>query len=364
MTNLGVGWYDYPRTINLAGSGGEVGRVINANDEAVGAIIPISKAGDIKEIRFRTGTVSADETVAIKVCSVTAGLPTFTSGADVLFGTNTDATQLIVNADDFKFFDVVLTEPATVVLGNTIAVVFRLPASTTVNLSISMSFNDDVFRTGNGYVCEDDTSPPGNWVKQTSNWSPVIGLGYDDGASGIEWHFNPWCLPALRGRGTGNYHVDSSLDEFGNKLVAIPFALHAVGIYSNVLISGDTDFVLYDSDSSAIATSSFDSDNIFAAGGAKHYFLFNTPVWTVAGATYYVGAKPTTTGTINLLGLEVGSGSSEAPTWNQMGGGEDVIRVQRVGGGSWTEQSWRRFYIGIASDKIGAGPLINSSLIQ
>ena len=128
---------------------------INTADDRVAVIFRVTKAGSIRTIYFRTGTVTTGATLDIRLETVDLGTgdPTGT-----LFGTNTNGACVVANGDDDVVKSATLTADAVVAIGDLIALVIDNP----------------------------DVSP-GNMVLQTVGYYQGIGLPYHDFFDGATW---------------------------------------------------------------------------------------------------------------------------------------------------------------------------------
>jgi hypothetical protein len=147
-------------------------RLMDAANEYIAFVVRVQKTGNIRNVGFRTGTVTTGGTSDLDIRIETIDAAGDPSGA--LWAANTNINHDVADTDD-NVFHVTnnLTASAAVVRGNIIVVKILNPASGFGNMNISLMeeqmnrFPYSVESIGAGAVHQ--------------SWAPVLGLQYDDG---------------------------------------------------------------------------------------------------------------------------------------------------------------------------------------
>lgn len=154
---LSVPVFEYPiqPQSNVGAAPAYANLTINTADDRIACIFRATKAGQIRTIYFRTGTVTTGATVDVRVetVSLATGDP---SGS--LWAANTNGACVIAGTDDDVTKSATLTANATVAVGDLVAIVIVNPAGS-----------------------------PGNLVLQTVGYFQGVGLPYHDFFDGATW---------------------------------------------------------------------------------------------------------------------------------------------------------------------------------
>lgn len=135
-----------------------------------------------------------------------------------------------------------------------------------------------------------------SWSMGGTNNIPMFVLKYDTLGYVSNGHEPIYAATAAA---STTYNSNSATDEIGVRLT-LPFACTVDGGAALVDSDGDWDLVLYNSSNSAIASASIDKDTRVSNAGYYTRAYFNTSVSIVAGDTYRLTVKPTTTTSLTL----------------------------------------------------------------
>ncbi len=330
----------WPEAQVWAGAGTPVFVLTLVDDvnEAAAFILRVYKAGNIRKIGFRLGTVNIGATIAIRVETVSnTGNPTNT-----LWGTNTSATLIVTAADTDTWKWVTLTADAVVVVGDILAVKFNFSVGT--DFEITTSIGNFGRPTGIPYSLFLSTA--GVWTRTSSVIN--IGLEYSDATRPF---FNS--APTLTVGSTRTFNSGSSPDEIGIRL-KVPMGCKATGAIVRVGEGASTtyDVILYNSASSALATVTIDADISSApAATGPIYVPFGAPVTIGGNSLYRLVVRPTTTDDVLLEEYSVDS----AGTFEQHAGGVEVYSTERTDAGAWTDTTTSRCMIALLISDLDDG---------
>ena len=318
------------------GYGFDYGLLLDAASEKAGMVVTVPKAGNIRKIGFRTGTVTTGATMDVRIETMAAdGTPSGT-----LWAANTNVSHVIADTDDNVWLTTAaLTANATVALGDKIAVVISNPAASFGTLTIAR-FNGQLGAVP--YTLLFTTS----WGAKSQR-APVLALEYSDGS------YEPiFGVPGAFESDDANlnYNVDTiAQDEVALKL-QIPFSARLAGVWwqGSATAGADFDIVIYDSDGTTVLSStSFDGD---LGGTSTHprYLALDTKVVLAINTNYYVTLKPTTTANVGLRYVDF----DVAALLDTMDGGQNWRWSSRVGAGAWTDIATRRPLMGLLLDQL------------
>lgn len=297
--------------------------LLDAADEAAGLVVTAPKAGNIRNVSFRTGTVTTGATVDVRIETVDAatGNPSGT-----LWATNTNVSHAINAADDNVWLTTGnLTASATVAKGDKIAVVIVNPSVSPGTLRIASM--PQITQIPQGLL-----KTAGSWAKQLE--VPAIALQYDDGSYGfIDNIFGGLTAITLTAFNSG-----STPDEAAIKFTC-PVKMTVSGIWAhvgNIAAGADFDLVLYDSDGSTVLESvSIDGDHAISTAADNPLAVrFDTDVTLNAGSSYRVAVKPTTANNISRC---VADFISAAAIASSPIGPTTALTSTRTDAGAWTD---------------------------
>ncbi|MCZ2109083.1 MAG: hypothetical protein LC118_05865 [Dehalococcoidia bacterium] len=306
---------------------------VDAAGEKAAMIIRVTKAGSIRKVHFRLNTVTTptDTDVRIETVDPATGNPTGT-----LWAANTNVTVASGSLTGNTCITSGALTADAVVAVYVIAVVIAPSGSPDYNVAGYTMYNTD---NVSSYTALYTTS----WTK-TGGIGPNVGLEYSDGSFG----YIPYCAP-MQNNSNISLSTSTTPDEVAMKF-SVDAPMRIAGAHLFMVVTGDFQLVLYEG-TTALATASFDKDLAGNAGSRSAWIMFNAPVELVAGTTYYLAIKPTTTTALTMYYQEV----SVVGLWDQMSGGQAVHGAQRVDLGGWTSQTLRRYSIAAIFDQIDDG---------
>lgn len=358
MTLVDVPQFWLPRSAldqNANTLGGTSGLLLDAADEKAALIFQPPKAGDIRKVHFRTGTVTTGATLDVRLETVSSNVPTGT-----LWGTNTNVSHVVADTDDDAWLTTAaLTADATVTQtdldnGTWMALVFVNPSGSPGTLYIART----PWTTANG------NNQMGAYAAHyTSSWSTSSVLGklnivleYSDGSIVRVPGVHP--VHAI-----GNTTIDTATnpDEVAlrhlqsGKMRACGW--WAVG-YAGALRTCRVQ--VYESGNNTPLASAVYDDTKMNSGGATitFYGKFPAPVTLEHNTVYRLAFLPTTSD--NLLVRYVDQASADI--WDACEGDQDMIYSERDRSGttepdsaSWSDTTTRRLMAGYIIDQVDDG---------
>ena len=348
MTLVACGSLFTPIPLGVTSTGGN--SLIDANDERAWSLHSISRSGggNIARIHFRTNTVTTGDTVDIRIETVNAsGQPSGT-----LWATNTNVAQLILLTDDNLLFrTATLTASATVAIGDTIAIVLKLPSAAVGNMNITRApgtIGVRGFPYSGGPLTTDK-------VDQTGSH---FAIEYDDGV--IE--FPAGTLPGACTITAQSMSSSTNPDEAGILFTA-PFTCRVVGWWAWAAVSAAADFriALYASgNNTPLATSTMDGDFTTSTGARMEMGAWDDVtdgITLTVGSAYRLAAVMLTTTASNFYRMTM----ERAACFDGLGlpGAQRTVRNRSSTAdpdtAAWTEVATERFEIGLIIDQIDNG---------
>lgn len=302
--------------------------LIDASTEKAAGVFMAPKTGTISKVGFLTKTVTTGVTVDVRLetVSLVNGDPTGT-----LLGTNSNGTQVILDADDDTWFTTTLTTGVAVTKGDLLAVVIANAGAGNMNIA-----NASIDRPSNFPYTDLFTAA---WVKDVD--IPVFSLEYDDGS----YAHSPGVWPISAKPGT-SFNTSSSPDERG-LIFQMPFPFRVTGCWHHADIDAAADLVLYDSDgTTALETVSLDKDVRIGTSPRIFFLLFSGEQSLSANTNYRLVLKPTTTTNIRSEAFDVDA----AAIMDAFEGGQKFHHTERTDAGAWTETTTRRPFMGLIID--------------
>lgn len=288
----------------------------------------------ITKVSFRTGTVTTGGDVDVRIETLgTDGLPSGT-----LWGTNTNVIQTIAATDDNVWFEVTLTSPASVVMGDLFCIVVR-----------HVSGASSVVRDNNSTYIQWPQSAVNTGTPTTAASIPVMSIYFNTNGYFPIGIISPYS--AITGR---TFNNTSTPDVRGNKFVA-PFDCKCSGFIIRADFDASATIKLYDSDGvSVLASFSNGVDYPAITASSSNRVIFNTEADLIAGQTYYIGLEPDT-GT-NITIQELISPSSAVRAQGPYGANAVAVTAKDPSGtGSWTEIPEAVYPISILISEITTG---------
>ena len=307
--------------------------VIDAANEKSGGILQIPFTGTLSKIGWRTGTVTTGATVDVRVETVdpATGLPSGT-----LFGTNSNADQVVDAADDNTWFVTTLTTGPSVTKGDMIAIVIANPGASFGDMQISCIQGEGGITYGLLFTT--------SWAK-TVNRGPVNYLEYSDGSI----HSMPMFIAPFTNFVSLTFNNNSTPDEIGI-IFQFPFPFRVTGFWARVDVDSLVDVKLYDSDGSTVLQSFTLDPDIRRANTVIDYRMFFSGESSLkADTNYRITVTPTGSMRFQEYTLD------KATAMDALMGGQNVHKTERTDGGSWTETTTKRPRIGLMVDGFDDG---------
>ncbi|MBI3983851.1 hypothetical protein HY346_00975 [Candidatus Microgenomates bacterium] len=190
------------------------------------------------------------------------------------------------------------------------------------------------------------------WTKIAGR--PVVALKYNDGTYEL---IEATSLP-LSALNSTAFNSGSTPDERGN-ILQFPFPVKVSGFWVRVDLDGDADVVLYDSDgTTALATSSLDTNVRASAVGHTLFRYFSSDVSLSKDTTYRLVLKPTSVTSVTLYDFDVNA----AAIMDAVEGGQNWHHTQRTDAGAWSQTTTKRNMMGLlvtsADDGAGGGGIL------
>ena len=321
--------------------------VIDAASEAAGIVLQPPKAGDIRKIWFRVGTVTSGATIDIRVetVSATTGFPTGT-----LWATNTNGSVAIANNDDGTLFGVTLTADATVVKTDRIAIVIKNPSSSFGNMQIvGVADTSAVQNMPYGLLFTG-----GAWAQIAVSLIPICIIEYSDGSYAPQ---NGLIIAKLVNTTTYNSGTNPNHRALRFSL-SVPVRVSGCWLWAD--LDGDTDLLLVadnwdGTDGNALAKVSLDKDIRGVATGNIGFYDFATAVSLSANTIYRLVIKPTSVTSLSVYDITAGTNAQ----WAAMpdGGIEFYLSTANnpTVAGSWTDTTTSRPMCGLILDGFDDG---------
>lgn len=295
------------------------------------AILTAPKTGNITHVNFRTVSVSAPETIQIRLETIdSSGVPTGT-----LINANATGSQTspVANTN----YETALTGSVPVTKGQLFAVVFSCPSGTP-NVQFSRLTTPYASMTNFPYAASFNGTV---WTKLAN--VPIIALKYDDNT----YPYLDGCYPPMVMSATNFNTTTAAFDEAGN-LFTVPFQCRVVGTWTYVATAAGTfDSVIYDSSDNVLASSTDLLNQALVVSGASRMNLFNTPIILEPNTQYRVTTKSTNTTNVSTRFLTFDSTAIQEVT-----GVQDFTYTQRKGSGAWTDTANKRALIGLVIDQV------------
>lgn len=325
-------WPQEVRTSNRSPTIQTTNLVIDAASEQAAGVFQSPKTGTIDKICFRTGTVTTGATVDVRLetVSITTGDPSGT-----LFGTTTNASQVIADANDNVWFTVDITDVSTT-KGDWMAITVVNSPSTPGNMQIANT-DGSAMNGATPYIDLFTTV----WAKAA--FTPCMAVEY----TSASYAPLPGVIPSDT-VGQTTYASDNATQDETGILFQVPFPCRVTGIwlYSDIDAADDFDVVLYDSSNTVILTNSFDANVRRDALSNNQWLMFSSTAVLAINSNYRIIIKPTTTNALTVNWYTVKSSDVLGAT----SGGANWYWTQRVDAGAWTDTNTKVMYIGLLLD--------------
>ena len=239
-----------------------------------GAIIPITKAGDISKIWLYLVNSNASNIYTVSIESVNAnGSPSGT-----LWAANTQKTGL-TGYGNASVVELTLDAAATVAVNDVIAVVVKI---TTFVGNANVGGYSDGSAGDLLPVVTSTTNSGSTWVARTQ--SPMLGLEYSDGLFPNTVGLFPFYAVNITAL------TASSNPRIAGNAMTFPVGVRATGLWFWADNDADVRLRLYDSDGTTVLwTYDFDKDLPYAISTAMVFTVyFSTPIELAANQKYFL----------------------------------------------------------------------------
>lgn len=311
---------------------------LDATGERLGNIVQIAKAGTIKKISFRTGTVTAGDTMKISIQGVGAdGMPDGNIAAS--------GTVVVASTDDNTWKTVEFATGVPVIQGQFIAIVLQFNSYVAGNMLIRSAQCTASPYLYNSYFVSDISASPGTWAKgPTTGATYLFPIEYDDGSYGRNY------VGGIGLKDAENISSASTPDEVGNYFKAL-FPTRAVGFWFFGDIDYNVGLSLLDSENTILANATFDATKRLGTTGVGHFIAFDADpaanVILVKDSYYRIVITPGADA-VAIPTLTVPS----AAAMDQYSFGQDCVWTQRTDGGTWSQTATKRAMIGLVIDQL------------
>ncbi len=315
--------------------------LIDAIDESVAFIVQAPRTGTINKVGWGTRTVTTGATLDVRIESI-ASAAKFPAGT--LFGTNTNGSQVVADANDNTWFLTSLTSGASVTKGQDIAVVIKNPGASAGNLQIA-GFADDANTLDFPYAgLNTGVSPTISYASAAA--APILAFEYSDSPTVVPV---PGCWPMKGTITTTTLGTGSTPDVVGLRF-QLPFPCSILGAAPWIDADGDYKMMLVSeayhqaNATGILATLTVDHvhENATTAGYHEHVFAAS---YDIAANTWYrLVIEPTTATTLGFHDFDVNT----LALMDAYPGGQNfhlTTAKDPTGDGSWTNYNSGTFRI-------------------
>ena len=352
-----------PTAANAAPSFTTNALLIDAIDEGACFVVAAPRTGTITKVGWGTRTVTTGATLDVRLEAVAAAAK-FPAGT--LFGTNTNGSQVVADANDNTWFLTALTTGASVTKGQVFAVVIKNPGASAGTLQIA-GFADDSNTLDFPYSgLNTGVSPTISYASAQA--APILAFEYSDAPTVVPI---PGCWP-MNGTITATaVGTGSTPDIIGLRFkVAFPCRLNGAGIW----VDADGDFKVmlvseaYHQANATGILASLTVDHVQEAttAAAYHEYLFPATYDLVADTYYRLVIEPTTATTLSVYDFDV----STLALMDAYAGGQDfhlTTAKDPTGDGSWTNYNsgtFRKPFLSLNIDKFDDAAQTGGGLIR
>lgn len=343
MAFVAVGPLMLPQPLVATGVGTAL--LLDAAEEAAWAVHSIQRSGggSISHIHSRTGTVTISGTNDVRIETVdSSGNPSGT-----LWGTTTNGAQLYNTSN--TLYRTALTLPATVALGDIIAILSKNPTVGFGNFNLNRSPQTIPALRGFPYI-----GGPGNTTKIDLSGT-FFAIEYDDGV----FEFPAYVLPGACTPASLTISTSTNPDEVGN-LFTPAHTMRCTGwwVHAGVASGANYRMQLYASgNNTPLATATMLAAHATNAGARIYQGSWDDVsdgITLSAGTAYRVAYLPTTATSATIYRI---TGHSSA-FFDPMGlaGAQESSRNRTSttdpDSASWTETSTQRAQLGIIVDAV------------
>ena len=250
----------------------------------VGSVFQSPVTDTITHIAFRTAALNAgDLEVRVETFDTSTGLPTGT-----LWAANTSGTRTMIASDDNQYFEVALTSPASVNVGDFVCLIVQSASATMGTLAHTIAAAK--FTLGFPVALQNagSTSYVYNAVPTVTPKFGTAGYTYISG-------FNP-----IETMTTRTYNNTSTPDVRGNKLT-VPYKCTVNGVWISVdSDAAHTIHLLASDGSTSLGTIAGYTNVPPSTAGLPMIYKFATPINLNANDVVYLVVEPTTASNISV----------------------------------------------------------------
>lgn len=326
---------------------------IDAADEGIAFIVQAPKTGTISKVGWGTRTVTTGATLSIRIETLdTSATPATPSGT--LWGTNTQGSQVVANADDNTWFLTSLTAGASVTKGDALAVVIKNPNTSFGSMVLSGWADSNTAGLNFPYaMLNTGISPAVSWASQ--NAGIVMALEYADGS----YAFMQDVYPIKDTITTLAFDAADSPNVYGLRF-KLPFGCSVMGGWVWIDLDRTTTVKLVSSDynqstgAGTLASCSLDRAVRASDGPSKFSFIFTSSAILRPFTYYRLIFEPDTGTNLSLYDMNVDTEAIMEAT----AGGNDfhlTAATSPTGDSSWTNYNSGTFripFMGLAIDGI------------
>lgn len=303
------------------------GLLIDASGEKAAMILQVPKTGTITGFGFR---VSGFTTTASPDCRTETVDPATGDPTGTLWGTTTNGT---VSVTATGWYNVAFTSGASVTKGDIIAIVIVQAAG---------SFTIATYSLVPGIRIPYSDLYTTVWTKSAAQL--VIALNY-----GGTYYPTPYVLPHTAMTSVV-YNSDSATDEYGNK-ITLPFAYRIKGAWFFGDLDGDADLIVYKPDGTVGLSLSIDNNIRATATAGVYVYEFASTLDVSANSLIRASLLPTSVTSLSMYYSEVNT----AAILGAIAFGSNIIGTKRVNAGAWTDETIRRYEIGLVIERLSDG---------
>lgn len=344
MSIVSIPPFELPRAHSSQGAPSYTAGTFNANSDKIALIFQPTKAGLIRRIGFRVGSVTTPTSVLARVETVSGRFPTGT-----LWAANTEGTiasgSIVANA----FPMATLTADANVDEDDLVAIVFSGNGVDTPNFQYFGGAGANNWEIVNQFPFFAEF-PGASWAALTIH--AHIAVEYSDGSYAYIPSVFPWLGSGSIPTNSHAISTSTTPDEIALKF-RLPAPARIGGFWLLIDLDNACDIILYAANGSTVlASKSLTSDYRRSTGeGSPVWVNFTTKPTLAANTVYYLAVKPTTASNIVLRSFDVASNA----VLGQLSSGIDFYWSQRTDAGAWADTNTRRPIMGLMIDGISDG---------
>jgi hypothetical protein len=346
---------DFHHILHLSNNAAYTSLLMDASAEKVGYVFTVPKSGTLSTVAFKTGTVTAADTLRVSFQDVdtSTGNPDGTPDQYRTIASGSVASDTWLETGIISSDGTDTGTKRTVTKGERLAIVIDFNSFVAGNLNIAsgLASTSRYHLTGQNYVLHFTAS----WAKQAAQL-PNFALKYDDGTYAYIAHSYAASNCSTTTYANNTVAQDEIALKFRN---SFPCKIRGLWV-AGLTLNGNTDIVLYDSDGTTPLKTMSLPLAVKAAFPVGFDIPFDSDVTLNANTYYRISIKPTTTTTITVYWFEV----SAAVVMDQISGGQDYHWSDRVDAGSWTDVTTKRIWAGVEISTLDDGASAGGSIFN